>query len=339
MPIEREEEVSRHSFSIAYAGNARADDHTMDVEALSPALLAFGKLIREANSEFNGPRSKANVLVTSDFEHKCFNINFDAVIHFIDHVKELLGIFESTKSAKDVLEWVGILPEQKGISFFAYLRWRRGRKVSAEKITDTQDHDRTGLVRVTCEGDGNSIEIHQHVYNLGQNPKALSAARETFTPIGQDGFERIEVRDQGELVDTIEPEETQAILASCNVGLEEADETAPEIETTTAWLSVYSPVYDAAADKWRFRLGKEVVYVDISETQIAENALTRGGALADDAYQVRLEITTPRTRKGKAGKPTFKIVKVIKFVPASPMVQASLFDGTRTSGPETSITT
>jgi hypothetical protein len=50
-------EVSKHEFSIAYDGAALAEagDHSIDVQTLAPALLAFGKLIREANTEFNGP--------------------------------------------------------------------------------------------------------------------------------------------------------------------------------------------------------------------------------------------------------------------------------------------
>jgi hypothetical protein len=58
-------DVSKHQFSIAYDGTAlvTTGDHSIDVQALAPALLAFGKLIREANSEFNGKRSTANVRV------------------------------------------------------------------------------------------------------------------------------------------------------------------------------------------------------------------------------------------------------------------------------------
>ena len=103
-------EVSKHKFSIAYDGEAlkTADVHSIDVQALAPALLSFGRLIREANSEFNGKRSTAKVLVVSDFEHKCFNINFEVVIGLYEQVKTLLGS-EPVKSAKEVLEWLGLL--------------------------------------------------------------------------------------------------------------------------------------------------------------------------------------------------------------------------------------
>jgi hypothetical protein len=46
--------MSRQEFSVAYLGDHRHDDHSIDVQVLAPALLAFGRLLREANNEFNG---------------------------------------------------------------------------------------------------------------------------------------------------------------------------------------------------------------------------------------------------------------------------------------------
>jgi hypothetical protein len=103
-------EVSRHEFSVAYDGTAlvTTSDHSIDVQALAPALLAIRKLIREANSEFNGKKSTAKVLVVSDFEHKCFNINFEVVLSWYQQLQTLLGD-DTVKTAKDVLEWLGLL--------------------------------------------------------------------------------------------------------------------------------------------------------------------------------------------------------------------------------------
>jgi hypothetical protein len=324
---ERPAEMSRQKFSIAYSGRERPDDHAIDAEALGPALVAFGRLIREANSEFNGKKAAARVFVVSDFEHKCFNINFEVVMSIYEQIKNLLGEDHIT-TAKNVLEWIGLLKPIAaggiGISYFGYLKWKKGRKVVSS--TTLTDQDKSGLVNVRVDGDNNPITINQHVYNLSMNPKALKATRDALSPLGQDGFDNIEMREAGQLIDRIEPEQIDAILSSCNTGLEEIGEEAPESEDTPAWLSVYSPVYDQKADKWRFILGHEVIYVDISETEIAKDALARGGALAEDSYYVRLQISTPKDKKGKAGKPSYKILQVIKFVGARPMSQGSLFD-------------
>lgn len=54
-------DMSRQFFSVADSGRARTDDHSIDVETLTPALMGIGRLIRLANSEFNGDKSYARV--------------------------------------------------------------------------------------------------------------------------------------------------------------------------------------------------------------------------------------------------------------------------------------
>lgn len=330
MESARTREVSRHEFSIAYDGEALAsgEQHSIDVQTLAPALLAFGKLIREANTEFNAKGATAKVLVVSDFEHRCFNINFEVVVSLYEQLKTLLGI-ESVKTAKEILEWLGLLGIPTGVggvlSYFGYLRWKNGRKVIEAKPLTDKDH--AGTVEGRVEGDSNSVHVHNHVYNLSQNPRALRATRDTFLPLGQDGFDNVKVRQQGELVEEIDWRKVDAIVKSCNLGIEESKETEPEVEITPAWLSVYSPVFDSDAPRWRFRLGKEVIYADISETDIAQKAIERGGVLVEDAYQVKLEITTKVDTQGIRQEPEYKVLEVVRFVPgAPPPRQTSIFD-------------
>ncbi|MBR0821478.1 hypothetical protein [Bradyrhizobium liaoningense] len=71
-----ESEQNRERFHVAYVGDDE-NDHSMDLEALGPALLAFGQLLRAANAELNQNRATMKVLVDSKFEHKCFLINFE----------------------------------------------------------------------------------------------------------------------------------------------------------------------------------------------------------------------------------------------------------------------
>ncbi len=319
--------MSRHEFSVSYLGKNRADDHSIDVQTLAPALLAFGRLLREANSEFNGKKSTAKVLVVSDFEHKCFNINFELVVSLYEQVKLLLAT-DQMQSAKNVLEWIGIVaapPTAIAGTYLGYLKWRRGRKV--ESVTPLIDSDKAGIVEVRVEGDRNAVHIHQTIYKLSENPKALRATRDAFLPLGQDGFDKVQLKNNDQVTDEITDHDVENIVASCNVGLEEAQETEPEIEVTPAWLSVYSPVYDESAPRWRFKLGKDVIYADISETNIAHEALERGGAMVEDAYQVRLEITTVVDASGKRAEPLYKVLEVVRFIPAPPSPkQTGLFN-------------
>jgi hypothetical protein len=71
MAEQPEEPEMSISFQVAYEGGD--DVHTMDVQALAPALLGFSEIIREANSVLNAGRSTVSLRVVSDFEHKCFS--------------------------------------------------------------------------------------------------------------------------------------------------------------------------------------------------------------------------------------------------------------------------
>lgn len=174
--------------------------------------------------------------------------------------------------------------------------------------------------------------MHNHVYNLAENPKALKATREAMSPLGSDGFNCIELREVDKTYELISGPDAEAIIASCNVELPLDDSEVPSPDTTTAWLSVYAPVYDEKAERWRFSLGTEHVYADISETTIAKDALSRGGAMADDAYQVRLEISYSDTDKAGKGKPIYKILEVLRFVPAPPRMVQTEIEGLPVSG-------
>lgn len=200
--------MSRHGFSVAYDvardsptmamdempadwghGAQNADlgsrDHSIDVETLAPALLAFGKLIREANAEINGKRATARVLVVSDFEHKCFNINFDVLVSWYEQLKTFLDKDE-VATAKTIIEWLmaggAVGMAARKMSFFGYLEWRRGRKVT--EVKPLTDKDSSGLVEVHVEGEGNSVTVNQHVYQLSRNPRALRAARSPDITVG-----------------------------------------------------------------------------------------------------------------------------------------------------------
>lgn len=297
--------------------------------------MAFGRLLREGNAEFNGKKATAKVLVVSDFEHKCFNINFELIVGLVDQIKNLLGA-DGVKTAKEILEWLGLLGIGVGASkgghmtYLRYLEWRRGREVVEEKT----ESDKTGMVRVTIVGDGNSVNVHPSILNLSRNPKALRATRETFLPLGGNGFDTMRVAGQADVVpDEFTADKIDNIVASCNAGIEDSEELPdPEVEETSAWLSVYSPVYDLKADSWRFRLGREIIYADISGTNIAAEAMKRGGALSEDSYLVRLEITTNFDEQGAPGTPSYRILDVSKFVPGRPAVQQSLIDPRNISG-------
>jgi hypothetical protein len=307
-------DVSRQAFQVAYYGGD-PNDHVMDVEALAPALLAFGQLIREANAQINGDRAKVKVLVTSDFEHKCFNINFEVIQNIIEAIKSLFQ-GDKIQSAEKFLEALGIIGGAATISLFAFLKIKNGRRVT--NVQRTQDTDSSGdvIVNINVEGDNNTIHVPNQVLKLSENKKILQTLNETLGPIESGNAERIEFRQADRPMASYDRDDTRAIVRSCDAGpgdLVALDVAAPKPDIVTASLYVYSPVFDNKARSWRFNYKRKHIYADISETSIARDAMKRGGSFTNDRYRVRMEVTPP---DADGGEPHFKILQVLDFTEA-----------------------
>lgn len=296
------EELSRQEFQVAYDGPA--DTHSMDVQDLAPALIAFGKLIREANAQLNGKKSTARVLVTSDFEHKCFNINFEVVISYLHQIASFIKS-EEVKTAKQVLIDLGIIAGSGGLGLLGYLKWKKGKK--PEEIRDS---DKQGVVIVQI-GDGNTAFVNRDALLLAENPKIRSAIEGALAPVGTGDIKKISFRENDKEIAAINEAQAKDIISSFEIeSPKPTEEEEPDI--LTAWLRVYSPVYDEKSAKWRFLYQDKPVYADISETTIASDALNRGGAFVNDLYKVRMEVHHHQTEGGET-RQDYKIIKVLDF--------------------------
>jgi hypothetical protein len=179
-------EMSRQAFQVAYDGER--GEHSMDVEELAPALVSFGRLIREANAQLNGKKTKVKVLVTSDFEHRCFYISFEVVQNILHQIATLLSS-EDVKTARQILVDLGIIGGSGGLGLIGYLRWKSGRK--ADQI---QDSDQKGIIIVQI-GDGNTANVSQEAIQLSRNPKIRKALEGTLAPLGSNGVKKISFRE------------------------------------------------------------------------------------------------------------------------------------------------
>jgi hypothetical protein len=312
------DEQNRKRFQVAYVGD---DDskHSMDVEALAPALLAFGKLIRAANAELNQKRATMKVLVDSEFEHKCFLINFETLQTILDTAKDFLND-EGVKHAADVLQKVGVTAGTAAAGLFGYLKWRNGRKV--ESAIEVKDSPGTVIIKV--EGTGHTIQLPKDVFRLSQNPEVLEAVEGTLAPINEQKEARaIEFRQDGKPVSTYSRDDVEAIIASCeDSGAIELPDVAEEpTKTVTAVLYAHGPVFDVKAPNWRFMYKRKPIYADIKETAIAKDAVKRGGSFMNDRYKVKMDITPADTEDGT---PHYKIIQVLEFTPAERQIPLPL---------------
>jgi len=148
-----------------------------------------------------------------------------------------------------------------------------------------------------------------------------------LAPLGEKGIKSVAFKDNGGTTAQFDEADARDIVASLpapEIPIVEETEEAPD--TITAWLRVYSPVYSEKAEGWRFYYGDHPIYANITNTQIATDAIRRGGALVNDLYKVRMEVTQHQTETGN-WRPEYKIIEVLDFQPAPQ--QTSLF----TDGP------
>jgi hypothetical protein len=312
-----ESEQNRERFQVAYVGDDD-NNHSMDVEALAPVLLAFGQLIRAANAELNQNRASIKVLVDSEFEHKCFLINFETLQTILDTVKDFLND-EGVKHAADVLQKVGVTAGTAAAGLFGYLKWRNGRKVeSAQEAKDSP-----GAVVIKVEGDNNTFQIGSDVFRLSQNPQVLEAVEGTLTPIEHKEARAIEFRKDNKPLTTFRNEDVKAIVASCEDpgGIEFIEEEEEEPKVVTAVLYSHGPVFDAKAPNWRFLYRRKPIYADIRETNIAKDAVKRGGSFMNDRYKVKMEISPPNDDHAETH---YKIIEVLEFTPAEQQITMKL---------------
>jgi hypothetical protein len=292
----------------------------MDVEVLGPALISYGKLIRAANTELNQNRASIRLVVESDFEHKCFNINFEVIQTIWQHVQDFLSDKERVENATDLLRRIGFIGGAVGTTVLAYLKWKKGRKVESVQVATNSPHARI----VNVKGDNNTtIILGDDVFRLGESKEVLQAIEGALKPVQEGKEQKVEFRQNDVQVSVLEKREVEDIVLSCEAPIEGVVQAAldnkPEVITAT--LYAHGPVFDPKAPRWRFLYKKKPIYADIRETSIAKDAVRRGGSFMNDRYKVEMEVAPPDTEEGT---PHYKILKVIDFTPADKQIPLPL---------------
>ena len=295
-------------------------DHSMDVNDLAPALLALSDLCRNANRRFNGDRASVRVLINANVEQHCFEFSLQFIVTFLDQVKALIAT-EDVKDAKEILEWIGLLGTPLGFGLFRLVKAIRNRKIRNVEFVERDGKDVVELTvteKVGQEDIEEKVTTSRESFELLRNRTNINSVKKFVAPLGLEGYETLEFEQGPENREIITKEDAKNIFMVDTDAVVESIEEHEEPQTITALLRVYSPVYEEDADKWRFIFGSRHEYMDISETDIAQKAMERGGALADDTYRVKLQITQAK----KSGKLSYKILEVLEFNPSKLHIQA-----------------
>ena len=309
---------SNSSITVRYDGPALSG-HQMDVSDLAPALIGLSELYKHANTKCNGNKAAVKVLISTDTEHQCFQFDIQIVQGFWDQAKTLLKDTDIA-SAKELGEWLGLIGGGGATAvygLFKLLKWLDGRKVNSSELKIESGLDST---KITVIGSNNSITVYPRTLELAEDQTTLKNVYKVIKPITKDDYESLEF-EHGDETEMISSEDAGRITNTVNV---DAEEQFDEPQVVSAWITVYAPVYDPTVKSWRFKYGETHYYMDISDTNIAEDAINRGGALIDDTYFVRLEIRQEHTSSGRINN-HYKIMEVLDFKPANISAQSEMF--------------
>ncbi len=289
-------------------------DHSIDATDLASSLMALGDLCKLANKKFNGDHAIVKVMVNADLKQNCFELNLELVQTFFETTKDIL-FDHKTATAKEILEWIGIITSgggAVGLGLFQFLKWIKNRKIESQKSTITDGKE---MVTVKIEGDNNTVNITPQTLALAKDQNAVKSAQRIVEPLKKEGYDKIEFEHKNKVTERISKQDAEDILSIENNSLSD-EEKCLENSIITARIRAFSPVYKKNAKSWTFDYGGHNVLIDISETNIAENAIKRGGSLVNDTYTVELEITQKMTNAGTI-KNRYKIKKVVHFEPAN----------------------
>ncbi|EIG55843.1 hypothetical protein Bra1253DRAFT_00444 [Bradyrhizobium sp. WSM1253] len=314
--------MSKVAFQLRYDGPALSE-HGMDIADLAPALLALGELIKRANFAVNGDASKVNLIVQSDFEHKCFQVNLELVQSILSTIGSFLTDEHALKNAQTIAGWLGLIGvPTTAVGLFAYLVQRKGKEVesitplSVDQTTiSTSDSHGTVAVKFKGDGDGNTVIVNHNVYLLGEDPTVRDYAAKVVSPLKRQGIDTLQFNPQAPEKGVLITKPDADAIISGRAQLKEAEEESFDPQPIVAHLQVSRADFEPNAHVWRFRYGDKTISADISETEIADQVRARGILGLADTWRVRMLVTEKRTAGGNY-KNDYKIAEVLEFIPA-----------------------
>jgi hypothetical protein len=173
--------------TIKYDGPALAGK-SMDVAHLAPALLALSDLVKDANRYANGDRAAAKIFVNADIEQKCFELDVQFVLTIWEQAKLLIAD-DHVRTAKEIAEWLGIIGGT-GLGLYQLIKWLRGKKVVSVTVLRVKDGE--NIVEIRVEGEAETIQIAQAVYELYANTLTRQKALAVLAPLREEGYETLE---------------------------------------------------------------------------------------------------------------------------------------------------
>ncbi len=296
--------MKRVHTTIKYDGSALAEK-SMDVAHLAPALLALSDLVKEANRYANGDRAAARIYVNADIEQKCFELDVSVALTIWEQAKLLLAD-ENVRTAKEILEWIGIVGGP-ALGLFGLIKWLRGKKVVSVVVLRVKDGD--NLVEITVEGDETPKQVAQAVYELYANVSTRQKAVAVLAPLREDGYDSLEFYEKDGVFVHFDEEDVPATDWS---DLPEVIPQNVHISTIRTGVKIRRAVYEGRA-KWTvmYQRAREASFDGVALSWL--DAFQRGEVRAPPGsyLDVDLEENYVTNDLGEiVGEATYKIVRV-----------------------------
>ncbi len=296
------EDMSKASFNVLYDGPALANSE-MDVRELAPALLALGSLLEEANSVINDGRAQVSVQVKATFKTGCFGIELEVIQSFLQQAHSLFS-HDSVASAKELLEWLGLIQDNVGKivagagGLLLLIKKIRGRRINQVVLLDN------GKVRVVM--DDGAIETEEKILTLYRQFRVRQALEGVLKPLESEGIDTFAVTNLKQTERFIEV--TRAERPFFKTPDPESELLADnEFEVNLQIVSISFQ----DGNKWRFNDGASVFYADmLDEAFAAQVAASATSFTKGDILKAR--VRRVQSVSGETFKTEYTVLKVLE---------------------------
>jgi len=250
--------MSNCALTIAYDGPA-LQNGTMDVKELAPALLAFGNLLEEANKELNGPDSKMQVFVKSDFKAGSFHVDFEIVRTLGQQISFLLNKAGSIP-IEEILNYIGLvvgITGINGVTLFGLFKAIKGRKIKKGIII--QD----GNVQLEFEDKSEPVIVNKNVYNLFINLNIQESIQHIVKPLEKEGIDRFFTEKNGKIQKEITKDEV-IYYHTPQISKENLQEEKLIENTSRAAFKIVTASFEEGY-KWRLSNGQDKITATLKD--------------------------------------------------------------------------
>jgi hypothetical protein len=246
---------------LRYDGVA-LEEHEMNLDVLSEALVGLNSLIKDVHHSINGDDSDLNVSVQGGFDEGSFEF--------------ILNVIEATDVS--TLAAIGFGSPVIAGGLIGALKWLQGEKIS--RIS----YNNTGNCLVYKEN-GEHIEVAGYLKDTIASASVRTSVKKLIQkPLNKDGVETFEVLDHRNRAQftVVEEGEAACFKSHRSTTLENVD----DVEIIDNALITFISVHSDKPSGWRINFDDETLIVRMSDNRFFRRL--SGEAVFDDAYRVRI---------------------------------------------------